>query len=159
MESTTMKKTTFYHFLENNGLDPCLTRREVVDIRSNTPRLSIFCPCGFSKILTNNDVTSCVGALELSAIDVYDHIFKHFDDTIVLRIVIDREQVPIVMWDVDTLSEHTLLLKRWEHGEKFLIHCGWFENFVERRRLKEGMIIALYWDVRAKSLNFSVKNC
>lgn len=152
--ASTMKRTTFHHF---HYLNTKTQPQEVVEIRDEPPRLKLLFPWEFTKILTENDVAH-FGSLELHPNQAYNHIFKYWDENMVSRVMMNGEQVPIVVWDLDTGTKHNLTLKKWPYAENFLIHAGWTRDFVARRGLKVGMMIGMYWDVRSESLRFSLIN-
>nr|XP_016439321.1 PREDICTED: uncharacterized protein LOC107765209 [Nicotiana tabacum] len=49
------------------------------------------------------------------------------------------------VWDLDTQSEYSLTLKKWE-THSFQLIRNWTPNFVKRRNLKQDDVIALRWD-------------
>ncbi|TKY72685.1 B3 domain-containing protein [Spatholobus suberectus] len=63
---------------------------------------------------------------------------------------------PVSVWDVDTMSMHKLILKRWASFKNFVLIGGWSRDFVKRRGLKEGDEIGLLWDSYAHCFHFTV---
>lgn len=137
----------FYHW---DNLNAPAQKQEVVEIRTEPPRLLQFFPRGFTKILTPNDVSKLVDGMELSLDQVHNHIFKHLD----LTLHINKDIVPIIALDLDTGINVRLILRK--RDGKFLVCWGWYKDFVRRRGLEAGMSIRMYWDVKSKSLVFSL---
>ena len=50
----------------------------------------------------------------------------------------------IKVWDVDTLSMHHLVLKRWASFRNYVLIGTWNQEFVKRRELKKGDEIGLH---------------
>lgn len=63
---------------------------------------------------------------------------------------------PIRVWDVDTMSMHQLILKRWASFKSYVLIGKWNQDFVRRRDLKKGDVIGLHWDSYGHCFNFSV---
>ncbi|MED6211090.1 hypothetical protein PIB30_070208 [Stylosanthes scabra] len=63
---------------------------------------------------------------------------------------------PIRVWDVDTMSMHHLILKRWASFKSYVLIGNWNKEFVRRRELKEGDVVGLHWDSYRRCFNFSV---
>ncbi|KAE9598708.1 hypothetical protein Lal_00022588 [Lupinus albus] len=63
---------------------------------------------------------------------------------------------PIRVWDVDTMSMHMLILKRWASFKNYVLIGKWNHEFVRRRELKKGDEIGLQWDSYRHCFNFSV---
>ncbi|KAK7290015.1 hypothetical protein RIF29_04120 [Crotalaria pallida] len=63
---------------------------------------------------------------------------------------------PIRVWDVDTMSMHLLILKRWASFKNYVLIGKWNHDFVRRRELKKGDEIGLQWDSYRHCFNFSV---
>nr|CAN61594.1 hypothetical protein VITISV_030556 [Vitis vinifera] len=161
-----MEKTTFHHFLltkveeeeeiKRYGCSPHERRWEIVEKRVEPPKLLQLFPWEINKVLNANDVSS-LGALELTPEQVHNHIFKYWEANMVAK-VLNSEQVPIVIIDVDTNTKHSLFFKKWSQDENFIIHSSWMNDFVRRRDLQEGMLIGMYWDIRSSSFKFSILN-
>lgn len=113
----------------------------------------MFPPWGFTKILTEDDVS---GSLELSDDDVYTHIFRDHPYKAMLQRLSNDGLVPIVMTDMNTGSQHDVMLQRLAYHDKFVIH-GWFQDFVTRRGLTKGMTIGIYSDPRG-NIRFTLIN-
>ncbi|KAL0390708.1 UNVERIFIED_CONTAM: B3 domain-containing protein [Sesamum calycinum] len=63
--------------------------------------------------------------------------------------------VEVVVWDVDTGSEHVLVLKKWKSGS-FVFMKNWMSDFVRRRGLEKKDEIGLRWDHENSRLEFTV---
>ncbi|XP_015959831.1 B3 domain-containing protein At2g33720-like [Arachis duranensis] len=63
---------------------------------------------------------------------------------------------PIRVWDVDTMSMHYLILKRWASFKSYVLIGKWNKEFVRRRELKKGDVVGLHWDSYRQCFNFSV---
>ncbi|KAL2455714.1 Uncharacterized protein Adt_07503 [Abeliophyllum distichum] len=67
----------------------------------------------------------------------------------------DKEGIRVTVFDVDTLTEHMLTLKKWKTNS-FVLLNNWKKNFVSRRQLEENDEVGLRWDVNASRLEFAV---
>lgn len=174
-----MKQTTYYHFLYKNDEDPSLTPHEKIYIRNVPPQmLQVYSwdpsltpqekienvapqmlqlyPWDFTRVLTKNETSTLFGALEISVDEAFNHLFKSMEGEIcVMRGMRHKEQLPLAVWDMDTGTSHTVMLKRWGE-DRFYMQSGWVSEFVLRRDLREGMVIGMYWDTITKSIRFSV---
>ncbi|KAL0418383.1 UNVERIFIED_CONTAM: putative B3 domain-containing protein [Sesamum radiatum] len=65
------------------------------------------------------------------------------------------EGVEVGVWDVDTGSEHVLVLKKWKSGS-FVFMKNWMSDFVRRRGLEKKDEIGLRWDHENSRLEFTV---
>ncbi|KAI4357580.1 hypothetical protein L6164_001519 [Bauhinia variegata] len=63
---------------------------------------------------------------------------------------------PVRVWDVDTMSMHQLVLKKWTSFLSYVLIGNWGQDFVRRRRLKAGDEIGLHWNPYEHFFNFSV---
>ncbi|CAJ1975924.1 unnamed protein product [Sphenostylis stenocarpa] len=63
---------------------------------------------------------------------------------------------PVSVWDVDTMSMHKLILKRWPSFNNFVLNGGWSRDFVRRRKLNHGDEIGLLWDSYTHCFHFSL---
>ncbi|XP_010268099.1 PREDICTED: B3 domain-containing protein At5g26805-like [Nelumbo nucifera] len=160
-----MKKTVFNHFLQSKEEEekekksgaPRSLHAEWMVIRDEPPQLLDLYPWEIKKVLTESDVGRFNG-LDLDYDHVCDHILPHWDRQVVCSVINRGEQVPIVVRDLDTCTKHNLYLRKWANDTTFTIHNYWTKEFVERRGLKEGELIGMYWDPRSSSLCFSVLN-
>ncbi|KAK7829124.1 putative b3 domain-containing protein [Quercus suber] len=64
-------------------------------------------------------------------------------------------EIPVVVWDFDTKSEHQLLMKQRTNGNNVIIE-DWINEIVLRRGIKEGDEIGLFWDESNLRFNFSI---
>ncbi|KAK4408349.1 hypothetical protein Sango_0415900 [Sesamum angolense] len=67
-----------------------------------------------------------------------------------------EQGVEVVVWDVDTGSEHILVLKRWKSTGSFVLTKNWMSDFVRRRELKKNDEIGLRWADENSRLEFTV---
>ncbi|GFZ17870.1 hypothetical protein Acr_26g0011400 [Actinidia rufa] len=51
----------------------------------------------------------------------------------------------VIIFDLDTRSEHRLVMKRWSTGS-FVLTSNWVKEFVSRRGLEKHDEIGMYWD-------------
>ncbi|KDP45079.1 hypothetical protein JCGZ_01579 [Jatropha curcas] len=64
--------------------------------------------------------------------------------------------IPVTFWDVDTETKHKLIFKKWATSRSYVFVGGWTRQFVQRRNLKEGDEVGIYWDVLNSRFNFCV---
>ncbi|PIN02754.1 hypothetical protein CDL12_24733 [Handroanthus impetiginosus] len=69
----------------------------------------------------------------------------------------EAEGIEIAVWELDTRTEHVLVLKQWSTGS-FVMTKNWMSGFVKRRRLKENDEIGLRWDDENSRLEFTILN-
>ncbi|KAL2340179.1 hypothetical protein Fmac_008119 [Flemingia macrophylla] len=62
----------------------------------------------------------------------------------------------VSVWDVDTFSMHTLVLKRWASFNTLVLIGSWNLDFVKRRSLKGGDQIGFLWDSSTQCFQFSL---
>ncbi|KAL5730588.1 hypothetical protein ACHQM5_003391 [Ranunculus cassubicifolius] len=125
-------------------------RSRMVEIRDNPPRLlNLLNPWEFTKVLTASDVGH-LGGLVLGR----EHVQQHW--ALDWNAVNHGKQVPITIRDVDTRTEYSLHLRKWNTDDNFIIHNNWIRDFVIRRNLKEGDTIAMFWNRTSLEVCFSV---
>ncbi|KZV16121.1 hypothetical protein F511_13257 [Dorcoceras hygrometricum] len=66
-----------------------------------------------------------------------------------------KRGVKIVVYDVDTETTHTLMLKKWKTNS-YVLNEGWTKDFVKRRVLKKNDKIGLRWKEHNRRLEFTV---
>ncbi|WCJ33752.1 AP2/B3-like transcriptional factor family protein [Euphorbia peplus] len=66
------------------------------------------------------------------------------------------EGIEVAIFDCDEPSSHDLVFKRWCSSDSFIFLGGWKREFVNRRHLKIGDTIGLYWDQFHSRFNFAV---
>ncbi|KAK4429891.1 hypothetical protein Salat_1289800 [Sesamum alatum] len=115
---------------------------------------SIFLPVAedcwkMKKVLTLSDVDGS-SKLLLAKVLVQKHILPH-----VMCNPEEGEGVEINVWDVDTASEHMLVLKFWTSSKCFVFVKNWANDFV-RRDLEEKDQIGLRWDDENSCLEFTL---
>ncbi|XP_073276858.1 B3 domain-containing protein At5g26805-like [Primulina huaijiensis] len=80
---------------------------------------------------------------------VKDHILPNIEE-------FDEERgVEITVYDVDTRTVHTLLLKTWITNSYVLVN-GWMKDFVRRRVLRKNDEIGLRWEETDGRFEFSL---
>ncbi|TXG70971.1 hypothetical protein EZV62_005906 [Acer yangbiense] len=62
----------------------------------------------------------------------------------------------VYVWDVETESEHKMVLKRWHSCGSFILIGGWCPEFVHRRSLKEGDEVGFLWEPYSSRFHFRV---
>ncbi|XP_075515938.1 putative B3 domain-containing protein At1g78640 [Primulina tabacum] len=80
---------------------------------------------------------------------VKDHILPNIENFDVKR------GVEITVYDVDTRTVHTLLLKTWITDSYVLVN-GWMKDFVRRRVLRKNDEIGLRWEETDGRFEFSL---
>ncbi|KAG8371111.1 hypothetical protein BUALT_Bualt13G0052800 [Buddleja alternifolia] len=106
------------------------------------------------KVLTKSDVDSS-SRLLLGKVRVREHILPHLIRNGAVLVETEGAEIPI--WDVDTRSEHVLVLKTWK-TKSYVLKKNWTKDFVNRRSLKENHEIGLRWDDRNSRLEFTLFN-
>ncbi|KAL3504471.1 hypothetical protein ACH5RR_034312 [Cinchona calisaya] len=158
-----MKRAVFYHFLSTKAKeeenkrkrkDPHVHEWEVVEKRAHiSPVKEFLCPWEIKYVITTKDLGP---SFELSPGHVWEHIFKHWHQSAISRLTIDGEKLLVTIRDMDTSTNHNLIFSMCKDTGRFTIQGDWYKDFVERRNLKEGMLVGLYWDRDSSSLHFSV---
>ncbi|KAL0370279.1 UNVERIFIED_CONTAM: hypothetical protein Sangu_0346000 [Sesamum angustifolium] len=104
------------------------------------------------KVLTASDVGGSSRFL-LNKPSAEDHILPYVMGNDGLGL---EQGVEVVVWDVDTGSEHILVLKRWKSTGSFVLTKNWMSDFVRRRELKKNDEIGLRWADENSRLEFTV---
>ncbi|KAL0437076.1 UNVERIFIED_CONTAM: B3 domain-containing protein [Sesamum radiatum] len=102
------------------------------------------------KVLKKSDVDGS-SRLLLGRLLVQEHILPH----LLMGNDMGEQGVEIKVWDVDTGSEHMLLLKLWK-SNSFVFVKNWTSDFVKRRELEEKDEIGLQWNHHNSRLDFTV---
>ncbi|KAL0418384.1 UNVERIFIED_CONTAM: hypothetical protein Sradi_1251900 [Sesamum radiatum] len=105
------------------------------------------------KVLKKSDVDDS-SRLLLSKVHVQAHILPHVMGN--GPVWDEGEGVEVAVWDMDTGSEHVLVLKKWKTGS-FVLMKNWMSDFVRRRGLKKKDVIGLRWDDGNSRLEFSAQ--
>ncbi|KAL2554993.1 B3 domain-containing protein [Forsythia ovata] len=105
------------------------------------------------KVLKISDVDSS-SRLLIGRKQVFTHII-HFFTNNPSEFCQNIEGIRVTVFDVDTLTEHMLTLKKWKTNS-FVLLNNWTKNFVSRRQLKVNDKVGLRWDVNASRLEFTV---
>ncbi|KAL0460833.1 UNVERIFIED_CONTAM: hypothetical protein Slati_0710500 [Sesamum latifolium] len=98
------------------------------------------------KVLKKSDVDGS-SRLLLGKLLVQEHILLH--------LVMGEAGVEVKVWDVDTGTEHMLLLKKWK-SNSFVFVKNWMSVFVTRRDLEEKDEIGLRWNHANSRLDFTL---
>ncbi|XP_059441983.1 putative B3 domain-containing protein At1g78640 [Corylus avellana] len=114
-------------------------------------KLDQYDPWAIKKTIVTSDL-GYLSKLVLAEDSVRRHILPHWDAQCIENI---KNGVSVPVWDCDTMSEYQLLFKRWESGSYVFIE-RWKGDFVERRSLKKGDEIGIYWDPGNSRFNFSL---
>ncbi|KAK4408378.1 putative B3 domain-containing protein [Sesamum angolense] len=105
------------------------------------------------KVLKQSDV-DVSSRLLLAKVDVHEHILPHVMGN---GPGLDEGQgVEVAVWDLDTGSEHVLVLKKWKSTGSFVLKKNWMSEFVRRRGLEKNDEIGLRWDGGNSRLEFTV---
>ncbi|KAK4427142.1 B3 domain-containing protein [Sesamum alatum] len=102
------------------------------------------------KMLTRSDVDGS-SRLLLGKVLVQEHILPHVRGN-----PYKGKGVEVKIWDVDTASEHMLVLKFWTSSKCYVFKKNWMSDFVERRALEEKDEIGLRWDDENSRLEFTL---
>ncbi|KAL2240023.1 B3 domain-containing protein At2g33720 [Sesamum indicum] len=105
-----------------------------------------------TKRLRVSDVDNSARCL-LEKSSVKEHILPHLRDNDMLKL---WRGVEVVVWDVDTESEHVLVLRRWKSSGSYVLHKNWLSDFVMRRGLEMNDVIGLRWDDENSRLEFKL---
>ncbi|QCE13190.1 B3 domain-containing protein At2g33720-like [Vigna unguiculata] len=111
-------------------------------------------PWKIRKVLTKSD-TGRLSRLLLGA-DVGENFMLPVLDSHAQTEVINGTGSTVSVWDVDTMSMHNLILKRWPSFNNFVLMGRWSSDFVQRRQLIKGDEIGLLWDSFKHCFHFSV---
>ncbi|KAK4437977.1 B3 domain-containing protein [Sesamum alatum] len=103
------------------------------------------------KVLTRSDIDGS-SRLLLGKLLVQEHILPH-----VVGNRPEGEGVEVNIRDVDTGTEHLLVLKLWR-SNSFVFMKNWKSDFVKRRKLKAKDEIGLRWDEEHSRLEFTLLN-
>ncbi|BAT80192.1 hypothetical protein LR48_Vigan468s001700 [Vigna angularis] len=111
-------------------------------------------PWKIRKVLTTSDTGG------LSRLLLREYVGENFMlpvlDAHAHRKVISGTGSSVSVWDVDTMSMHNLILKRWPSLNSFVLVGKWNRDFVLRRALNTGDEIGLLWDSFKHCFLFSV---
>ncbi|KAG7983723.1 hypothetical protein I3843_04G121000 [Carya illinoinensis] len=110
-------------------------------------------PWKIKKTLTESDLGN-MSRLLLKTTWVRHHVLPFLDTDIIREV--ESEGIRINVWDHDCQSAHELVLKKWKTSKSYVLINMWHKDFVNRRNLKKGDVIGLYWDPSNSMLHFSV---
>ncbi|KAL0418387.1 UNVERIFIED_CONTAM: putative B3 domain-containing protein [Sesamum radiatum] len=126
--------------------------RGVVVVPGNMPALTGD-RWDIKKVLKKSDVDDSSGLL-LAKVDVHEHILPHVMGN--GPGLGEGQGVEVAVWDLDTGSEHVLVLKKWKSTGSFVLKKNWMSQFVRRRGLEKNDEIGLRWDGGNSRLEFTV---
>ena len=108
-------------------------------------------PFDIKKILTRSDLTHgfCIRSQWWASI--FPYLQPHVASTLLAF-----KCISMTIKDIDTDTNHEVLLRAWTGYQRFAIAGGWFEEFVQRRILKIGDEIGFLWDRHDQKLLFTV---
>ncbi|EEF29761.1 B3 domain-containing protein At2g33720 [Ricinus communis] len=106
------------------------------------------------KILKESDLGSLCRLLISTAL-IKNHILPFLSNDVAEE-VNSNHGATVILWDIDTATEHKLTLKKWISCGSFVFNDGWTQNFVKRRNLKKGDEIGIVWDIASSRFNFTV---
>ncbi|KAG6718027.1 hypothetical protein I3842_04G130400 [Carya illinoinensis] len=110
-------------------------------------------PWKIKKTLTESDLGN-MSRLLLKTTWVRHHVLPFLDTDIIREV--ESEGIRINVWDHDFQSAHELVLKKWKTSKSYVLINMWHKDFVNRRNLKKGDVVGLYWDPSDSMLHFSV---
>ncbi|KAF7842953.1 B3 domain-containing protein [Senna tora] len=100
-------------------------------------------------LLSSNSIESLIG-------EALGHNNNHIDQEEEEEEMMNRVGKIVRVCDVDTMSMHELVLKRWASFKNYVMIGDWNQDFVKRRGLKKGDEIGLHWDSYNNCFNFSL---
>ncbi|CAA7036968.1 unnamed protein product [Microthlaspi erraticum] len=109
-------------------------------------------PWVIKKKLSKIDVCNRVN---LSVYGVERHILRHLFKYEQKR-VLEGDGIMVNVYDDDTHTSHKLRLRKWSFNETCCLTDRWRTDFVNRRSLKVGDEIGLFWDRFHSTLHFRV---
>ncbi|XP_040987812.1 B3 domain-containing protein At2g33720-like [Juglans microcarpa x Juglans regia] len=121
----------------------------------STPTAMEVNPWKIKKTLTESDLGN-LSRLLLKTTWVRDHVLPFLDSDIIRSEVESDQGMRVKVWDQDSQSAHELVLKKWKTCKSYVLINGWHKDFVNRRNLKKGDVIGLYWDPFDSIFHFSV---
>ncbi|XP_042950454.1 B3 domain-containing protein At2g33720-like [Carya illinoinensis] len=124
------------------------------DLHAETTPTAMEDPWKIKKALTESDLGN-LSRLLLKTTWVRHHVLP-FLDTDIIREVESDQGKRVNVWDQDSQSAHELVLKKWKTCKSYVLINKWHKDFVNRRKLKKGDVIGLYWDPFNSIFHFSV---
>ncbi|PIA61245.1 hypothetical protein AQUCO_00300642v1 [Aquilegia coerulea] len=106
------------------------------------------------KKLKKSDVNH-LSRLMLSKKMVYNHITPYLTEE-QNREVESGKGTEILVMDLDMKPCYRLILKRSLKANSYIMKSNWIKSFVQRRKLKEGDEIGMFWDPSECCFGFSV---
>ncbi|WCJ28676.1 AP2/B3-like transcriptional factor family protein [Euphorbia peplus] len=94
--------------------------------------------------------------LMLQTESVNEHILSLLGKEEAKKVRETEDGIIVRVWDWDCHTEHELVLKRWKSSKSYVFTSGWVPKFVNRRGLKKGDTVGLFWDVSRSRFNFSL---
>ncbi|XP_019085883.1 PREDICTED: putative B3 domain-containing protein At1g78640 [Camelina sativa] len=106
------------------------------------------------KELTKSDVNYVTNQkLILAKSFVEEHILKNLPLEDSQKIDRGKPGITVKVYDHDTDSEHELCLAL---RSSYVLKNGWLKTFIQRRDLKKGDEVGLFWECSTSKLHFSV---
>ncbi|KAM7254528.1 hypothetical protein ACFE04_003908 [Oxalis oulophora] len=111
-------------------------------------------PFKITKTLTRSDLYNLCRLLIGESL-IHNYVFPSWSAKDVNKV---RRKVglKVDVWDENTNSQHTLVLKLWGKWKGYVFIGRWRPDFVVRRGLSVGDKIGLYWDQSNKRFTFTV---
>ncbi|XP_010517815.1 PREDICTED: B3 domain-containing protein At2g33720-like [Camelina sativa] len=119
-----------------------------------------------TKLTLYTDPWTIKKTLNKSSIGYLNHLF--LNGSIVLsdilrylpisdkRVVEEGPGLAVDVYDEDTDTMHTLVLKKRPRCQSYILGSAWRREFVVRKDLKIGDVIGMYWDPYESKLHFCV---
>ncbi|KAF8028663.1 hypothetical protein BT93_E1341 [Corymbia citriodora subsp. variegata] len=111
-------------------------------------------PYKVKKKLKKSDLGHLSRLLILRA-GVTTHLLPYLDEARVRRVE-SGEGADVVVWDVNTHSEHRPVFAYWASSRSYVLKGCRIKEFVQQRGLADGHEIRIYWDPIASRFHFSL---
>lgn len=105
------------------------------------------------KILAKTDVNPVAGRLVLPKSSFEPYLKEHLSKEDFERLVSEDTGIMVNVYDHDTKTTHKLWLAL---RGNYHLRRGWGKDFIERKKLREGQEIGLFWDSSEYRFHFSV---
>ncbi|PSR89942.1 B3 domain-containing protein [Actinidia chinensis var. chinensis] len=115
--------------------------------------LKLYDPWRIRKVLFTSDVDGS-SRLLLGKEGVEKHVLPLLGNNLAHECA-TTEGGNVIIFDLDTRSEHRLVMKRWSTGS-FVLTSNWVKEFVSRRGLERHDEIGMYWDPYSSRFCFSL---
>ncbi|KAM7258802.1 hypothetical protein ACFE04_014543 [Oxalis oulophora] len=111
-------------------------------------------PFKITKTLTRSDLNDLCRLL-IGEKSINNHVFPAWSVEDINKAK-SKVGLKVDVWDQNTNSSHTLVLKHWVNWNAYVFINRWRPDFVVRRGLNVGDKIGLYWDQNNKRFTFNV---